>query len=213
MGLSEADRLCIPVPMYHCFGMVLGSLLCTACGAAMVLPSAGFDADAMLDAVESEGCTAVHGVPTMFIAALEAQQARRRRLDTLRTGIMAGAPCPEELMHRVMTELNVGEITIAYGMTETGPLSTQTLPADPVALRVATVGRVLPHTAGEDRRQPGPHRAGGRDRRALHPGLQRDVGILGRRAAHARGHRRRLDVHRRPGHAGRMTATATSWAA
>jgi len=146
MGLTEADRLCIPVPMYHCFGMVLGSLLCTACGAAMVLPSAGFDADAMLDAVESEGCTAVHGVPTMFIAALEAQQARRRRLNSLRTGIMAGAPCPEELMHRVMSELNIGEITIAYGMTETGPLSTQTLPADPVALRVATVGRVLPHT-------------------------------------------------------------------
>ncbi|MDH3228731.1 MAG: AMP-binding protein [Alphaproteobacteria bacterium] len=146
MNFTGRDRLCIPVPMYHCFGMVLGSLLCATHGATMVFPSAGFDAVAVLDAIEAERCTALHGVPTMFIAALDAPGFADRDMTSLRTGIMAGAPCPVELMHRVMNDMHLPEITIGYGMTETGPLSTQTAVDDPVAMRVATVGRVLPHT-------------------------------------------------------------------
>ncbi len=146
MRISEKDRLCIPVPMYHCFGMVLGTLLCATRGAAIVFPSAGFDAAALLDTLEAERCTAVHGVPTMFIAALDEEDFAEHDLTSLRTGIMAGAPCPVELMHRVMHDLHLTQITIGYGMTETGPLSTQTLPDEPVELRVRTVGRPLPHT-------------------------------------------------------------------
>jgi fatty-acyl-CoA synthase len=146
MKFTERDRLCMPVPMYHCFGMVLGTLLCTSSGAAIVLPSAGFEADACLRAIEAEGCTAVHGVPTMFIAMLDEPGFAERDTTFLRTGIMAGAPCPIELMHRVIDEMHLGEITIGYGMTETGPLSTQTLPDDPIELRVGTVGRPLPNT-------------------------------------------------------------------
>lgn len=146
MALTEADRLCIPVPMYHCFGMVLGTLLCATRGAAMVFPSAGFDAGALLDVLEAERCTALHGVPTMFIAALDEPDFADHDLASLRTGIMAGAPCPVELMKRVMEDMHLTRITIGYGMTETGPLSTQTLPDDPVELRTGTVGRPLPHT-------------------------------------------------------------------
>ncbi len=146
MRFSERDRLCIPVPMYHCFGMVLGSLLCITHGAAMIYPSAGFDAHATLQAIEAERCTAVHGVPTMFIAELEDPEFGRFDLSSLRTGIIAGAPCPVELMHRMIEEMHLAEITIGYGMTETGPLSFQTAPEDPVDRRVETVGRVLPHT-------------------------------------------------------------------
>ena len=146
MNFTEQDRLCMPVPMYHCFGMVLGTLLCTAGGAAIVLPSAGFEADACLRAIDDERCTAVHGVPTMFIAMLDDPAFPACDTTTLRTGIMAGAPCPIELMHRVIDEMHLGEITIGYGMTETGPLSTQTLPDDPIELRVGTVGRPLPNT-------------------------------------------------------------------
>ena len=146
MRFSPADRLCIPVPMYHCFGMVLGTLLCATHGAASVFPSAGFDARAVLEAVERESCTALHGVPTMFIAELGDPEFSRFDLSSLRTGIMAGAPCPKELMERVMDTMHLREITIGYGMTETAPLSTQTSVEDPVALRVGTVGRVLPHT-------------------------------------------------------------------
>ena len=146
MRFSAGDRLCIPVPMYHCFGMVLGTLLCATHGATMVLPSAGFDARAVLEAVQAERCTALHGVPTMFIAELDDPEFRRFDLTTLRTGIMAGAPCPVELMRRVMRDMHLQEITIGYGMTETGPLSTQTSVDDPIGLRVGTVGRVLPHT-------------------------------------------------------------------
>ena len=146
MRFDESDRLCLPVPMYHCFGMVLGSLLCATHGAAMVFPSAGFDASAVLDAVEEERCTALHGVPTMFIAELDVPDFQERDLSSLRTGIMAGAPCPVELMHRVVERLHLTEITIGYGMTETGPLSTQTSVEDPPELRAATVGRALPHT-------------------------------------------------------------------
>ncbi|HSF94730.1 MAG TPA: AMP-binding protein [Thermohalobaculum sp.] len=146
MKLTGADRMCIPVPMYHCFGMVLGTLACVAHGAAMVFASAGFDARATLEAIERERCTVLHGVPTMFIACLDEPVFSGFDLTSLRTGIMAGAPCPAELMKRVMGEMHLTEITIAYGMTETGPVSTQTSVDDPVARRVETVGRVLPHT-------------------------------------------------------------------
>ncbi len=146
MKFTERDRLCMPVPMYHCFGMVLGTLLCASSGSAIVLPSAGFEAGACLRAIEKERCTAVHGVPTMFIAMLDEPGFAERDTTSLRTGIMAGAPCPIELMHRVIDEMHLGEITIGYGMTETGPLSTQTLPDDPIELRVGTVGQPLPNT-------------------------------------------------------------------
>jgi fatty-acyl-CoA synthase len=146
MRFSEADRLCIPVPMYHCFGMVLGTLLCVTHGAAMVFPSAGFDARATLEAIAVERCTALHGVPTMFIAELEEPGFEGFDLSSLRTGIIAGAPCPVELMHRLIEGMHLTEITIGYGMTETGPLSFQTAPEDSVERRVETVGRVMPHT-------------------------------------------------------------------
>ena len=146
MRFTERDRLCIPLPMYHCFGMVLGTLLCATHGAAIVFPSASFDPSATLDAIGSERCTAIHGVPTMFIAMLDDPDFGQHDLSSLRTGIMAGAPCPIELMRRVMEDMHMREVTIGYGMTETGPLSTQTLPDDPVELRVGTVGRPVPNT-------------------------------------------------------------------
>ncbi len=146
MRLGPRDRLCIPVPMYHCFGMVLGTLCCVVRGATMVFAAEGFDAGAVLDVIESERCTALHGVPTMFIALLEHPRFERARVASLRTGIMAGAPCPEALMRRVMSDLHVAEITIAYGMTETGPISFQTSVDDSPERRVETVGTVLPHT-------------------------------------------------------------------
>ncbi len=146
MKLTHKDRMCIPVPMYHCFGMVLGTLCCVAHGATMVFASAGFDAEATMETVEAERCTALHGVPTMFIAALDNLDCKQRDLSSLRTGIIAGAPCPSELMKRIMSDMHMTQITIAYGMTETGPVSTQTSVDDPVQRRVETVGRVLPHT-------------------------------------------------------------------
>jgi fatty-acyl-CoA synthase len=146
MQFSAADRLCIPVPMYHCFGMVLGTLTCVAHGATMVLPSAGYEPGAALQAIEAERCTAVHGVPTMFIAELDHPQFAQFNLDSLRTGVIAGAPCPIELMKRLIAEMHLDEITIAYGMTETGPVSFQTSAADTVERKVSTVGTVLPHT-------------------------------------------------------------------
>ncbi len=146
MRLTADDRMCIPVPMYHCFGMVLGTLCCVAHGATMVFSSAGFDARAVLETVEAEKCTALHGVPTMFIAELDDPKFASFDLASLRTGIMAGAPCPVELMRRAMSDMHLREITIAYGMTETGPVSFQTSVDDPVERRVTTVGRVLPHT-------------------------------------------------------------------
>ena len=145
MRLNHADRMCIPVPMYHCFGMVLGTLCCIAQGATMVFAAPGFDPRAVLRTVAAEKCSVLHGVPTMFIALLEDERFGDYELSSLRTGIMAGAPCPVELMRRVMNELHLPEITIAYGMTETGPVSFQTHTDDPVERRVTTVGRVLPH--------------------------------------------------------------------
>ncbi|MEX3007245.1 AMP-binding protein [Hoeflea sp. TYP-13] len=146
MELGPDDRMCIPVPMYHCFGMVLGTLCCVAHGSTMVFSSAGFDPHAVLETCAREKCTALHGVPTMFIAELDDPDFGAFDLSALRTGIMAGAPCPVELMKRVMHEMNLSEITIAYGMTETGPVSFQTSVNDPMERRVTTVGRVLPHT-------------------------------------------------------------------
>lgn len=146
MGLSPNDRLCVPVPMYHCFGMVLGTLTCLTSGAAMIIPSAGFDPGATLNAIESLSCTAIHGVPTMFLLELEHPSFPQRRLSSLRTGIIAGAPCPVSLMRKLIEQMHLTEITIAYGMTETGPVSFQTARDDTLERRVGTVGRVLPHT-------------------------------------------------------------------
>ncbi|MEK9775878.1 MAG: AMP-binding protein [Quisquiliibacterium sp.] len=145
MRLTQLDSLCIPVPLYHCFGMVLGVLACVACGAAMVFPSEGFDPKTTLEAVASEGCTALHGVPTMFIAELDHPQFADFDLSTLRTGIMAGSPCPIEVMKRVVAEMHMGQVTIAYGMTETSPVSFQSATDDSLDRRVSTVGRILPH--------------------------------------------------------------------
>jgi fatty-acyl-CoA synthase len=145
MRLEAADKLCIPVPLYHCFGMVLGVLCCAAVGAAMVFPGEGFDATEMLAAIDRYQCTAFHGVPTMFIAALEHPDFARYDTTNLRTGIMAGAPCPIETMRRVIDRMHMREITIAYGMTETSPISFQTGHDDPLERRVSTVGRVHPH--------------------------------------------------------------------
>jgi fatty-acyl-CoA synthase len=145
MRLTEADRVCIPVPLYHCFGMVLGNLACITHGAAMVYPSEGFEPLATLEAVESERCTALYGVPTMFIAELGHPEFKRFDLGALRTGIMAGSPCPIEVMRRTISEMNMSEVTIAYGMTETSPVSFQTSYDDPVERRVGTVGRIHPH--------------------------------------------------------------------
>ncbi len=145
MRLTEADRLCIPVPLYHCFGMVLGNLACVTHGAAMVYPGEGFDPRAVLDTVQAERCTGLHGVPTMFIAILDHPEFKDFDLSSLRTGIMAGSPCPIEVMTRVIQLMHMAEITIAYGMTETSPVSFQSSVDDPLALRVATIGRVHPH--------------------------------------------------------------------
>ncbi|MYH71821.1 MAG: AMP-binding protein [Acidimicrobiia bacterium] len=144
-GYTPADRVCIPVPFYHCFGMVLGNLACTTHGAAMVVPSAGFDAAAALGACEQERCTSLYGVPTMFIAELGEPDLDDYDLSSLRTGIMAGSPCPVEVMKQVVDRMNMDEVTIAYGMTETSPVSTQTSVDDSVDKRVATVGRAHPH--------------------------------------------------------------------
>ncbi len=142
---TEADRVCIPVPFYHCFGMVLGNLACTTHGSAMVIPAAGFDAAATLRAVAQERCTSLYGVPTMFIAELGDPDLDSYDLSSLRTGIMAGSPCPIEVMRQVVDQMNMSEVTIAYGMTETSPVSTQTSADDPLEKRVTTVGRVHPH--------------------------------------------------------------------
>ena len=145
MKLTEADSLCIPVPLYHCFGMVLAVLACVSAGAAMVFPGEAFDPAATLAAVDEEQCTALHGVPTMFIAELEHPDFAKYDLSRLRTGIMAGSPCPIETMKRVVSEMHLAEITIAYGMTETSPVSFQSSTTDPLDKRTSTVGRIQPH--------------------------------------------------------------------
>jgi fatty-acyl-CoA synthase len=142
---TAADRVCIPVPFYHCFGMVLGNLACTTHGAAIVIPNWTFDPELTLQAVVAERCTSLYGVPTMFIAELALPRFADFDLSTLRTGIMAGSPCPVEVMKRVQSEMHMPEVTICYGMTETSPVSTQTMTDDPLAKRTGTVGRVHPH--------------------------------------------------------------------
>ena len=144
MRFTQADVLCIPVPLYHCFGMVLAVLACVATGAAMVFPGESFDPVAALAAVHDERCTALHGVPTMFIAELDHPRFAEFDLSSLRTGIMAGSPCPIETMKRVVAQMHMSEITIAYGMTETSPVSFQSSTTDPLERRVSTVGRIQP---------------------------------------------------------------------
>jgi len=145
LGYTEADRICIPVPFYHCFGMVMGNLAATSHGACMVIPAPAFEPAATLEAVAHERCTSLYGVPTMFIAELGDPSFAEHDLSSLRTGIMAGSPCPVEVMRRVVSEMHMGEVAICYGMTETSPVSTQTRADDPLELRVSTVGRPGPH--------------------------------------------------------------------
>jgi len=145
MRLTEQDRICIPVPLYHCFGMVMGNLAAVTCGATMVYPGEGFDPLATLQTVAREKCTALYGVPTMFIAELDHPEFATFDLSSLRTGIMAGAPCPIEVMKRVNEAMNMRDVTIAYGMTETSPVSFQSATDDPLERRVSTVGRIHPH--------------------------------------------------------------------
>ena len=143
--LGPEDKVCIPVPLYHCFGMVLGNLACITHGSAMVYPGGGFDPLATLQTVHDERCTALYGVPTMFIAELGHPEFRSFDLSSLRTGIMAGSPCPIEVMRRVVREMHMAEVTICYGMTETSPVSFQSGTDDPLERRVGTVGRIHPH--------------------------------------------------------------------
>ncbi len=145
MGLTEGDRLLIPVPLYHCFGMVMGNLACITHGAAMIYASEGYEPLAVLRVVQSEKCTGLHGVPTMFIAELEHPEFDKFDLSSLRTGVMAGSPCPIEVMKKVIDRMNMREVGIGYGMTETSPVSFQTAMDDPLERRVSTVGRVQPH--------------------------------------------------------------------
>jgi fatty-acyl-CoA synthase len=142
---SEHDRVCIPVPFYHCFGMVLGNLACTTHGATIVIPAEAFDPVMTMETVQRERCTSLYGVPTMFIAELEHQRFNEFDFSSLRTGIMAGSPCPVEVMKKVQTAMHMPEMTICYGMTETSPVSTQSATDDPFDKRVSTVGRVHPH--------------------------------------------------------------------
>ena len=142
---TEVDRVCVPVPFYHCFGMVIGNLACTSHGACIVVPGEGFDPRGTLAAIEAERCTSLYGVPTMFIAQLDHPDFDRTDFSSLRTGVMAGSPCPVEVMKQVRERMHIPEITICYGMTETSPVSTQTRVDDPVEKRVTTVGSVHPH--------------------------------------------------------------------
>ncbi len=145
MGFDETDRLCIPVPLYHCFGMVLGTLGCVTTGSAMIFPGEAFETTSTLNTVTAERCTALYGVPTMFVAMLDHPDFRKYDYSNLRTGVMAGAPCPIEIMRRVVSEMHMPEVTIGYGMTETSPLSFQSSIDDGLEDRVATVGRIHPH--------------------------------------------------------------------
>jgi fatty-acyl-CoA synthase len=145
MKFTEHDRVCIPVPLYHCFGMVIGNLGCLTHGAAMVYPSEGFDPLATLETIAAERCTAVYGVPTMFIAEMDHPDFAKFELSSLRTGMMAGSPCPIEVMKRAFSSMHLSEVVIGYGMTETSPASFASAADDPIERRVSTVGRILPH--------------------------------------------------------------------
>jgi fatty-acyl-CoA synthase len=145
INLTEIDRLAIPVPLYHCFGMVMGVLGAVSKGAAMIFPGEAFDPKSTIDSLVKEKCTAIYGVPTMFVAILQELDKSPKKLSSLRTGIMAGAPCPIEVMKKVNTQMNMKEVTICYGMTETSPVSFQSFVDDPIDKRCETVGRVHPH--------------------------------------------------------------------
>lgn len=145
LGYSELDRVCVPVPFYHCFGMVLGNLCCTSRGSCIVVPAEAFHAQATLDTIQKERCTSLYGVPTMFRSMLEVPDFEKYKTNSLRTGIMAGAPCPIELMQDVIQKLHMPEVVIGYGMTETSPISTMSSRFDNIDVRVSTVGRVFPH--------------------------------------------------------------------
>ena len=149
---TEKDRVCVPVPLYHCFGCVIGVIASVTAGAAVLLPAAGFDAGATLAMVAEEGATSIYGVPTMFIAELAHPEFSRFDLRSLRTGVMAGAPCPIEVMKRVLTEMHCPEVTIAYGQTETSPGLTLSGVDDDVEIRVSTVGNAMAEHRAEDRR-------------------------------------------------------------
>jgi|TARA_B110000971_G_scaffold167471_1_gene171663 fatty-acyl-CoA synthase len=145
MQLTERDKLCIPVPLYHCFGMVLGVLACVTSGATMVFPGEAFDAESTLATVEEEKCTGLHGVPTMFVTQLDSPGFNKYDVSTLRTGIIAGAPCAEELMNRIIGDLNMSSVVIGYGQTEVSPINHMTLPDDTLENRTQTVGRAIPY--------------------------------------------------------------------
>ena len=171
-GYDEHDRVCIPVPFYHCFGMVMGNLGCTTHGATMVVPEAAFEPAAVLATVQEERCTSLYGVPTMFIAELSHPEFDSYDLGSLRTGIMAGSPCPIEVMKQVIERMHMDEVTICYGMTETSPVSTQTGAGDSLEKRTQTVGRVHPHLEVKlIDPVTGRHRAARRAGRAAHPRL------------------------------------------
>ena len=180
MGYTEQDKVCIPVPLYHCFGMVIGNLACITHGAAMVCPGEGFDPLATLQAVAEERCTSLYGVPTMFIAEMEHPEFGKFDLTSLRTGMMAGSPCPIEVMRRCIRKMHLSEMTIGYGMTETSPVSTQTARDDPLERRVSTVGRAHPHVEMKIVDSRGPDRAAWHAGRVLHARLFGDARLLGR---------------------------------
>lgn len=205
LAYTEKDRACLPVPFYHCFGMVLGNMAVTTHGACIVVPGEAFDPGVVLKVVQEEKCTALYGVPTMFIAEFDHPDFKTTDFSSLRTGIMAGSPCPVEAMKRVQQDMNMTEVTICYGMTETSPVSAQSRVDDPLDKRVSTVGSIHPHVEvkiidpSNGRILPR-----GGDRRNLHPGLLGDAGLLGGHPLHPPVHRRRaLDAHRRSGDHGR----------
>ena len=179
MTFSQADRLCIPVPLYHCFGMVMGVLGCATHGAAMVFPGEAFEPKSVLEAVRAERCTALYGVPTMFIAELEHPDFSHYDLSSLRTGVMAGAPCPVEVMKRVIADMHMREVTICYGMTETSPVSFQSRSDDSLERRVAYRRRDSSSSRGQDHRRRWSGRAERRARRAADARLQRHARLLG----------------------------------
>ena len=177
--LTENDRMAIPVPLYHCFGMVMGNLGCITHGATMIYPSEGFDPQAVLETVQDEKCTSLYGVPTMFIAELDHPDFKNYDLSSLRTGVMAGSPCPIEVMKKVNALMNMNEVEICYGMTETSPVSFQSRHDDPLDKRVSTVGRIHPHVEVkivDPLNRPGG--AGRTNGRTLHTRLQGDARLL-----------------------------------